>query len=182
MKKIFAKYNYAFGYIKGYFVLCGLPAIVAIFAALFGMISGKIPGSQALSLLVAGAVVLLIAMLILLATRKKCPLANQAMLPLALNMMLVGLAASFVLAWWMFKWMLKFIFHVQIAMDITENDRYANWYVSVPEGKIYYLLSCCGEYAYLSGADDKDGDPIWVRPYGADEMVCDDSGNLYRPG
>lgn len=111
-----AKYNYAFGDVKGYFTLCGLVGIGAIVAGIILMMQGQ-PKEVSWGTIGLGAVVVLIALVIVLTTRRKCPEDKRGLIGLTLSMMLVGIAAVFMLLPLMMKWFFKLLFSL-IGIDI----------------------------------------------------------------
>ena len=96
MKKIMERYNHAFSYVKGYFVLSGVMALGIVIAGILCIIQRVAPFKEIfLGMIIPAMVVVLIATIIVLTTRTKCPPDKRGLLGLILNMSIVGIAATF---------------------------------------------------------------------------------------
>lgn len=186
MKKIMAKYNYAFGYVKGYFTLCGLVGLASIIFGIVSLFMGdKLSGDMSptdifVAAVLPGVVIVLIAVAIILTTRKKCPEDKKGLVGLTLSMMLVGFAAAFVLSWKIFKFMLSLVGIHFGSSSGADTFKYASFYYEHPdEFKEWSLYNSCGNYAVLRNTES--GNTITVYPHNDDGLVRDDSGNLYYP-
>ena len=191
MKKIMAKYNNAFGYVKGYFTLCGLAGVVAIIAGMAFLIMGeKAPVEMSsmeivTAVIVPGIILIFIAVLIVLNTQKKCPKDKREIVGLTVNMMIVGAGAAFIFGWWCFKKIMKLILGL-----IGINTKSSN--VNGSLSAIYYKnsdefdeWSCSkvGNSIILTGtgAGSSRGETVYVWREGNDNVLSDESGNLYYP-
>lgn len=188
MKKIMAKYNHAFGYVKGYFTLCGLVglgAMIAGFVLLFTgekVSTGMSAAEMALGMIIPGIILVLIAATIVLTTRKKCPQEKRGMVGLTLSMMIVGLGAAFVLAWKIVKFTLRLV-GIRIGSSTTTTESLATIYYKGTNEADEWSCKDCGNYAVLTGtgAGTSRGETVTVHRHGNDNILCDDAGNLYYP-
>lgn len=178
MKKIvtniLTKYNGAFGYNKAVFAAAGIPAVILILFAVWAFIAKKATTSAALGSLLAGIIVLAIAVLVIWHTLSKCPPDRKNVAALLMNMV----AVAFLGGWIRHnRTFFKGVFSIIKATSAGSGAGYAKQYVRDGDGAHFHLHSDNGSYAYLSGG----GGMVEVRPHGSDGLVCDDAGNLYRP-
>lgn len=191
MKKIMAKYNNAFGYVKGYFTLCGLVGAVAVIAGIVLIIMGDkssigmSAGEMATGIIVPGIILLIIAVMIVLTTRKKCPEDKQGLVDLTLNMMIVGLGAAFVFGWWCFKKIMQLtlgLIGIQTSSSTAKESLSAFYYKNSDESD-EWSCSECGDSIILTGtgAGSSRGETVYVWRSGDSNILCDEADNLYYP-
>ena len=177
MKKMIAKYNGAFGYIKAYLFVAGaLGGAAAIVAAILTLFGAYEMDDSPLTMIITGLSALLIAFAMYAWAKKKCPPGMRK--TLVRDMILAGLFASvfcvFILAIWMFK----LIFHMNSSSGSTQTGNFASSYCpAYGEEQYIYLVSDNGTYAVLC---DEKGNHFNVYPH-KDGLVRDEAGNLYRP-
>ena len=179
MNKIMAKYDYAFGYVKGYFVLCGFLALGLIGFALWGLISQSIPLGGVFGLLIAGFIAVGIAVIVILHTRSKCPPDRRGIIGLALNMMLVGFVGAFASGWRSAMKIFGKFFGWAGSYSTNSNQKFSNQYYKDSDHSTCFLHSVLNDsHATIK---DESGNLISVHFHGDSGLVCDDSGNLYYP-
>ena len=177
MKSIMAKYNYAFGYVKGYFVLTGLVGLGCVVFALGAMLTRYMPVDMGLVLAAIGAAVAGVAVLIVVHTRSQCPPERRGIAGLVFSMLAVGVVGAFWIAFKLFALMLKLIFRISISSG-TEVQKFASSYYRESDGENYMLYSTLD--ANFATLHDGSGNSISVRRHSG-ELLCDDAGNLYYP-
>ena len=187
MKKIMAKYNNAFGYVKGYFTLCGLVGLGAMLVGILLLFTGDKVSTDMPATAVAGGMIIpgillvLIAAMIVFTTRKKCPEDKRGVVGLTLSMMLVGLGAAFVLAWKIVKFTLGLI-GIRMGSSSATEQLAAFYYRGTNEADEW---SCrdCGSYVILTGtgAGTSRGETVQAHRHGNSNILCDEAGNLYYP-
>ena len=181
MKKLMAKYNYAFGYVKGYFTLCGLVGIGAIVAGIILMMQGQ-PKEAAWRIIGLGAVVVLVALVIVLTTRRKCPEDKRGLIGLTLSMMLVGVAGFFLMLPLMMKWFFKLLFSI-IGIDMGSSSSStveiaSIYYKNTDEFDEYACNSTNGKQIVLRSLATGNYVDVWLH---RGNVLTDGNGNLYHP-
>lgn len=177
MKKIKAKYNGAFGYIKAYLLVAGgLGGVAAFAVGILSLLGAYDSDDDPLSMMITGLLALLIAVAMYFLSRRKCPEGLKK--TLLRDMILVGIFASvfgvFLLAIWIFK----LIFHINSSPSSNQTGSFAAAYCpAYGEERYIYLVSDNGTYAVLR---DENGNQFNVYPHGGG-LVKDEAGNLYRP-
>lgn len=185
MKKIMAKYNNAFGYVKGYFTLCGLVGVIAIIAGIVFLFMGDksptgiSPLVSVAGIIIPGIIIVFIAAIIVLTTRKKCPTDKQEIVGLTVNMMIVGIGGAFIFSWWCFKKIMQLIVGlvgIQINTSNAKEALSAHYYKNSDE---FDEWSCRedGNSIILTSR----GETVYVWRHGNGNVLCDESGNLYYP-
>lgn len=191
MKKIMAKYNNAFGYVKGYFTLCGLVGVVATIGGIvflfmgdkvsIGMSSMEI----ATAIIIPGIILVLIAAVIILNTRKKCPAEKQGIVGLTIDMMIVGMGAAVLFGWWCFKKIMKFILGlIGIKTNLSNGkEALSTFYYKNSDEFDEWSCSEIGNSIILTGTGEGSsrGQTVYVWRQGNGNILCDESGNLYYP-
>lgn len=183
MRSIMAKYNYAFGYLKGFIfmdfgfagIACVLIGIMAIPALITGATteSGQAYTLGMLIFIPFGILMLLGIWLLFKSTLKKCP-ENTNPLALAIWMIIAGLVACLAFAWWL----IKLVFHISGGSGSGDKTVFASGYYRDGDNASCTLWSTNLNYAILK---DSQGNEIEVRKHGDGNLVIDNSGNLYRP-
>ncbi len=195
MKKIMEKYGNSFGYVKGYFTLCGLAGLFAVIAGIIlafseNKITEGMSSADVISVLVIpGIILILIAVAIVISTRKKCPENKRGIVGLTLSMMLVGLYASILMSWWCFKKIMKLslkLLGINVGSSSKESNgkqALADIYIKGHDESLEYICSDCGSYAILTGARTSScrGETVSVHRSGDSNILCDDSNNYYYP-
>lgn len=181
LKNLMARYNYAFGYVSSFFFFIG--TIFGPIGIIWGIIDviTRHSTERILDSLIFGLILFLVAVIIFLFTRKKCPEEKKGIVGLMLSMVIVGIYASLMLVWFFAKWFFKLVFHISGSSSsgmASNTTKFANGYERDIDGQWCSLYSTNMGYAYLM---DGSGNMIGVRPYGSDGLVIDDAGNLYRP-
>lgn len=173
--KILTKYNGAFGYNKAVLESAGIPAILLLVWSIWGLFSNTMPKEAAIGFLLAGLIVLAIAVLVVLHTLSKCPPDRKNVVVLLFNMVAVAFLGGFIRH---NRTFFKGVFAIiETTSTGSGSSGFAKQYIRNGDGTYCHLHSDNGTYAYLNCS----GSLIEVRPHGSDGQVCDNAGNLYSP-
>ncbi len=186
-QKILDEYDGAFGWIRAFLVAYGL---FGFFGFLFGIINlfARFGGMSLYQTFVAwilpSIVLILLTLIILFFTRKKCPKGKEDIFKLTLNMAIVGYGANFILAWRFTKFMLKLVFHINIGGSSSNGTSFPSSYGATVNGEehSYYLVEDHGTYAIIKDYNDADS---WIAIVpmgkGLNTYRGRDDGNIYYP-
>lgn len=179
MRSVMAKYNYAFGYISGILIDLTILSIIMIPIALVQIATGNMSFQDAVgNTLIPGAIFIVLGVIAFAMAFKKCPPDKKNPVVLVIWMFIAGIVAYFIAVWWVIKKGAKLFFHISLGSSSGDKTGFASGYYRDSDNASCTLWTTNLNYAILK---DSQGNEIEVRKHGDENLVIDNSGNLYRP-